>query len=97
MPSITVCDRKCVVSSTVIVGTLGDLIRLARDDMGLTQKGLGEALGVGQPAVCGWERNRARPNAATLDALSNVLSVDLGDLTRAAGVPLEYPRGSTVE
>lgn len=74
--------------------TLGDLIRDSREAKQLTQKGLGDLLDMGQPAVCGWERNRARPNAKTLAELSQVLDLDLGDLVRAAGVPLEYPRGS---
>lgn len=73
------------------------MIRDRREAMQLTQKGLGDLLHMGQPAVCGWERNRARPNAKTLADLSQVLDLDLGDLVRAAGVPLEYPRGSTAE
>lgn len=85
------------MTSTADVATLGDMIRARREAMQLTQKGLGDLLGMGQPAVCGWERNRARPNAKTLAELSQVLGLDLGDLTRAAGNALEYPRGSTVE
>lgn len=72
------------------------MIRDAREGKELTQKGLGDVLNppMGQPAVCGWERNRARPSARTLAELSRVLDLDLGDLVRAAGAPLEYPRGS---
>jgi len=83
-----------VSSSTVVASDLGTIIRSARQALGLTQKELGDLVDFGQPAICQWERNRARPSAKKLAELSQVLSLDLGDLTRAAGRPLEYPRGS---
>lgn len=69
------------------------MIRVGREAKGLTQQSLGDMFGVGQPTVCQWERNRARPSVTTLDGLSRLFVLDLGDLTRAAGAPLEYPRG----
>lgn len=60
----------------------------------MTQEGLGAVLGMRQPAVCGWERNRARPNARTLADLAELLDLDLAELTLAAGNPIEYPRGA---
>lgn len=74
--------------------TLGDLLRQGREAKGLTQEGLGAALGMRQPAVCGWERNRARPNAKTLADLARMLDLDLATLVTAAGNPIEYPRGA---
>lgn len=73
---------------------LGSIIRDGRRRKGLTQKALADILDKGQPAVCGWERNRARPSTRTLAALSDELAIDLGDLIRAAGEPLEAPRAS---
>lgn len=81
-------------SQTAVVTDLGTMIRSARQGLRLTQKELGDLIEFGQPAVCQWERNRARPSAKKLAELSQVLGLDLGDLTRAAGRTLEYPRGS---
>ena len=78
--------------SAANVVDLGTVIREARRQKQLTQKELAGLLDKGQPAICGWERNRARPSTRTLDVLSRVLDLDLGDLTRAAGAPLEAPR-----
>lgn len=94
LPGIAGCDRHAPVSSQTQTADLGSMIRQARVAKELTQKDLGEKISMGQPAVCGWERNRARPNARTLADLSRVLDLDLGLLTLAAGNPLEYPRGS---
>lgn len=82
--------------SSVAAPTLGAMITKARQARNLTQRELGDLIGMGQPAVCGWERNRARPSTRTLGDLSRVLKLDLGDLTRAAGAELEHPRGSTI-
>ena len=78
----------------VVAETLGSMIREAREARQLTQEGLGDLIGMTQQAVCGWERNRARPAVKTLTDLAEVLDLDLGVLVRAVAVPLEYPRGS---
>mgnify|MGYP001616784380 CR=1 FL=1 len=75
-----------------VVKDLGSLIREARHGKRLTQQALADLLGKGQPAVCGWEKNKARPSTRTLALLAGVLDLDLGDVTLAAGAPLEVER-----
>jgi transcriptional regulator with XRE-family HTH domain len=95
LPGIAECDRTSAVrSAPTVADTLGGMIREAREGRKLTQEGLGDLIGMTQQAVCGWERNRARPAVKTLADLAEALDLDLGDLVRAAGNPLEYPRGS---
>lgn len=74
------------------MATFGDMIKTARKTAGLSQQKLGQQLACGQTAISGWEQNHARPGFATIIALSETLGVDVGDLARAAAVPLESPR-----
>jgi transcriptional regulator with XRE-family HTH domain len=48
-------------------------IRELRNQKGLSQKQLGEQLGVTLQAVSGWERDERRPDLSTIDNLCRVL------------------------
>lgn len=56
---------------------MGALIRKLRLERGLTQRGLGELLLVGDRAVSKWERGQGCPEVSLLPALSAQLGVDL--------------------
>lgn len=54
---------------------IGDRIRLVRKSAGLTQKELGEKLGVSEKTVSSWEINRTEPSMGMLEKISNVLTI----------------------
>ena len=54
---------------------LGLRIKKARQDAGLTQKELGEAIGASRGAVSMWESGSNEPNFQTLQAIARVLGV----------------------
>lgn len=54
----------------------GVAVREARTRLNMEQSELARLLGVGQQAVSNWERGRAKPRQATLDALAQILQLD---------------------
>lgn len=55
-------------------------IKEMRKEVGLSQKELGERLGVGQPTVSAWETGRNHPDNATLYELSKIMGCSIGYL-----------------
>ena len=47
-----------------------------RDELGITQKQLAEAVGVSIPSVCRWERGNAAPTDFHKMKLASVLEID---------------------
>lgn len=68
---------------------VGELIRRARADAGLTQAALAERIGTKQPVVSRWERAREEPRVSTLVrvmracGLSLTFTVEHDDVDRA--------------
>lgn len=60
--------------------TLGQRIQELRKGAGLSQEGLGEALGVSRQAVSKWEGDGGVPELDTLIAMSRLFGVTLGEL-----------------
>ncbi len=60
--------------------TLGQRIQELRKGAGLSQEGLGEALGVSRQAVSKWEGDNGIPELDTLIAMSRLFGVTLGQL-----------------
>jgi transcriptional regulator with XRE-family HTH domain len=60
---------------------LGLRIELARRRAGLTQEGLGQALGVGGAAISHWESGRFAPQSDKIVALAPLLKTTVGWLT----------------
>ncbi len=60
--------------------TQGDLIKAARKNAHLTQKELGERLGISGPAVAQYENNLRHPKYETLQRLAKALGVDVTKL-----------------
>ncbi|MBL0915585.1 MAG: helix-turn-helix transcriptional regulator [Sphingopyxis sp.] len=58
-----------------------------RQSAGLTQAKLASQIGVSVPAICAWERNKSRPKAKRLEAISAILGVSVGELIGQAEGP----------
>ena len=70
--------------------TLGKRIRSCREQKGMTQEGIAEALSVSRQAVSKWEADLSRPSTDNLIRLARVFEVELQDL-------LGDPRGKDPE
>lgn len=57
--------------------TLGEKIKAARKNAGLTQEQLAEKLMVSRPAITKWETDKGMPDIENLKALSKLLNVSL--------------------
>jgi transcriptional regulator with XRE-family HTH domain len=68
---------------------MGELIREARTALHMTQAELGNALGVVQQSVSGWERDGTIPDPPTFNRLCQMLRLRGTDLLTAAGYDLE--------
>lgn len=65
----------------------GENIKKIRKERGLTQKQLGEKLGISQAAIGQFESNKANPKMETIQKIANALNVSLNDL-----IPDSYER-----
>ena len=70
------------------VGMKERLIQL-RQEQGLSQSGLAEALGVSRQAVSRWETGAAMPSAENLFCLSRLYGVPMDELIRGEEAELE--------
>ena len=72
--------------------TLGQRIQELRKHNGLSQEGLGEALGVSRQAVSKWEGDNGIPELDTLIAMSRLFGITIGELLgveEAASAPAQ--------
>lgn len=60
--------------------TLGEKIKLHRQNLGLSQEALAEKLNVSRQAVTKWESNNGVPDIDNLIALSRVIGISLDEL-----------------
>ena len=72
--------------------TIGDLIKEARKKANLTQKELGQRIGLSYQSIAQWENNLRKPKPETLQKIANALGVSIWSLS-AAGSPLEFSYG----
>ena len=63
---------------------LGTLLREGRAASKMTQTQVGEAVGMLQSSVSGWESGKVVPGITHLLMLADVLGLDYGDLFEAA-------------
>lgn len=61
--------------------TTGRLIKAARKKAGITQKELGERLGIAYQSVAQWENDLRNPKHETLQRIANALGVPVQQLT----------------
>ena len=74
----------------------GSLIAQRRQELGLTQKELGEQLHVSDRAVSKWERAAGFPDMSLLEPLADALGVSVLDLIRGERLtPVEQPSPET--
>lgn len=59
---------------------IGKFISEERKAKGLTQKELGEALGLSDKAVSKWENGRSMPDLAVMDDLCKLLDISINEL-----------------
>ena len=59
---------------------MGEKIRILREQIGITQKQLAQALGVDASAVSLWESGKTQPTVANLVRIAEVLNCKPGDL-----------------
>lgn len=60
--------------------SFGENLRTARQELGLSQGTLGEALGMAPQTISKWEREESMPDAALLPALADILGCSLDRL-----------------
>jgi UDP-N-acetylglucosamine 1-carboxyvinyltransferase len=65
------------INVTEATKKVGDLIRQTRRAKGLTQKELGEKLGIGDPTINKYESGKQNPTVETLEKIAQVLNVEL--------------------
>ncbi len=68
---------------------IGRFIAERRKSVGLTQAGLGEALGVSDRAVSKWERAKSLPDASIMLELCGILKITVNDLLSGEVVSVE--------
>jgi transcriptional regulator with XRE-family HTH domain len=67
----------------------GRTLREARQKAGLTQAGLAALAGLTQQYVAKIEAGQINPTLATMATVARVLHLDVGDMLRLAGPPVE--------
>ena len=75
-------DKKTTPEQEVIRRSLGEALKAHRQDCGMTQEYVAEALGVSRQAVSKWETGAAEPSTSNLLALAKLYGVDAGELLR---------------
>ena len=75
-------DKKTTPEQEIIRRSLGEALKAHRQQSGMTQEYVAEALGVSRQAVSKWETGAAEPSTSNLLALAKLYGVDPGDLLR---------------
>ena len=75
-------DKKATPEQEIIRRSLGEALQAHRQQSGMTQEYVAEALGVSRQAVSKWETGAAEPSTSNLLALAKLYGVDPGDLLK---------------
>ena len=75
-------DKKATPEQEIIRRSLGEALKAHRQQSGMTQEDVAEALGVSRQAVSKWETGVAEPSTSNLLALAKLYGVDPGELLR---------------
>ena len=75
-------EKKPTPEQAVIRRSLGEALKAHRQNCGMTQEYVAEALGVSRQAVSKWETGAAEPSTSNLLALAKLYGVDAGELLR---------------
>ena len=74
---------------------IGQKLRQARLDSGLTQEAVAEQVGVSRQTVSNWENNRSYPDIASVIALSDLYSLTLDELLKGDAAMIRHLEEST--
>jgi transcriptional regulator with XRE-family HTH domain len=66
-----------VTGSKIPTWTLGDRLRKAREELGMSQQQLADALGVDRKSISSWEVGRHQPRYRDVSAIAGATGVDL--------------------
>ena len=75
-------DKKATPEQEIIRRSLGEALKAHRQQSGMTQEYVAEALGVSRQAVSKWDTGAAEPSTSNLLALAKLYGVDPGDLLK---------------
>ena len=75
-------DKKTTPEQEIIRRSLGEALKAHRQNCGMTQEYVAEALGVSRQAVSKGETGAAEPSTSNLLALAKLYGVDPGELLR---------------
>ena len=75
-------EKKPTPEQAVIRRSLGEALKAHRQNCGMTQEYVAEALGVSRQAVSKWETGAAEPATSNLLALAKLYGGDPGELLR---------------
>lgn len=75
--------------------TLGERIKIERDNINLSQAALGDKLQITQQAVGRWEKNISEPDISTLKRLANLFDISLDELLDYKTTPDERAAGAS--
>jgi len=75
-------EKKTTPQQEILRRSLGEVLKDHRQQSGMTQEYVAEALGVSRQAVSKWETGAAEPATSNLLALAKLYGVDPGDLLR---------------
>ena len=75
-------EKKTTPEQEIIRRSLGEALKDHRQQSGMTQEYVAEALNVSRQAVSKWETGAAEPSTSNLLALAKLYGVDPGDLLR---------------
>ena len=76
---------------------IGEKLKKARTDIGLTQEAVAAEIGVTRQSVSNWENNRAYPDIVSVIKLSDLYSVSLDDLLKEDEKMIEHLDEATNE
>jgi transcriptional regulator with XRE-family HTH domain len=72
--------------------TLGQRVARLRESAGMTQKRLGELLGLSPPAVWAWENGTRKVLAGEVPRIARALGVSAADVLGTAEIELRLPK-----
>jgi len=76
------CIIKIIIGGFMNCEKIGNLIASLRKEKGLTQKELGDKLGITDRAVSKWERGLGCPDVSLLEDLSKVLDISILEILK---------------
>ena len=74
---------------------IGDKLKNARLDQGLTQENLAERLNVSRQTISNWENNRSFPDIISILHLSDIYSISLDELLKGDQKVMRHLEEST--